>query len=69
METRIRIERFVTTVEYDYPTLHLTMHSYWCSVERDSLKLKEHDTERWLIKDEFNSYSLATSSFSIIIII
>ena len=26
LETRIVIERFVQTVEYDYPKFHLTMH-------------------------------------------
>lgn len=48
LETRIVIERFVTTVEYDYPTFHLTMHCYWCKVESGSLTLKEHEAARWL---------------------
>ena len=26
LDTRIQVERLVTTVEYDYPKLHLTMH-------------------------------------------
>ena len=26
LETRIQIERLVTTVDYDYPKFHLTMH-------------------------------------------
>ena len=48
LETRIEIERFVTTVEYDYPAFHLTMHCYWCHVESGSLKLIEHEAARWL---------------------
>ena len=55
LETRIAIERLVTTVEYDYPKFHLTMHCYICSIESGSLTLKEHEAARWLSKDELNS--------------
>ena len=48
LETRIEIEHFVTTVEYDYPAFHLTMHCYWCHVESGSLTLNEHEAARWL---------------------
>ena len=55
LETRIEVERFVTTVEYDYPVFHLTMHCYWCHVESGSLTLKEHEAARWLYKNELVS--------------
>jgi 8-oxo-dGTP diphosphatase len=48
LETQIIIERFVTTVEYDYPAFHLTMHCYWCHVESGMLTLKEHEAAKWL---------------------
>lgn len=48
LETRIVVERLVTTIEYDYPTFHLTMHCFWCHVESGSLTLKEHEAARWL---------------------
>ena len=32
LETRIVVERLVETVEWDYPTFHLTMHCYWFHV-------------------------------------
>lgn len=44
LETRIVIERFVRTIEWDYPQFHLTMHCYWCRVESGQLTLK--DTRR-----------------------
>ena len=50
LETRIVIERLVTSVEWDYPKFHLTMHCYWCHVESGSLTLKEHEAARWLAK-------------------
>ena len=55
LETRIVIERFVKTIEWDYPTFHLTMHCYWCHVESGELTLKEHEAARWLSKDELSS--------------
>ena len=55
LETRIVVERLVTTVEWDYPKFHLTMHCYWCHVESGSLTLKEHEAARWLAADELDS--------------
>lgn len=55
LETRIVIERLVTTVEWDYPKFHLTMHCYWCHVESGSLTLKEHEASRWLAADELEN--------------
>lgn len=55
LETHIAIERLATTVEYDYPKFHLTMHCFWCHVENGSLTLKEHEAARWLGKNELDS--------------
>ena len=55
LETRIMVERFVETVEWDYPQFHLTMHCYLCHVESGHLELKEHEAAKWLNKDELES--------------
>lgn len=55
LETRIVVERFVATVEWDYPQFHLTMHCYFCHVESGHLELKEHEAAKWLNKDELES--------------
>jgi 8-oxo-dGTP diphosphatase len=55
LETRIVVERFVATVEWDYPQFHLTMHCYLCHVESGHLELKEHEAAKWLNKDELVS--------------
>ncbi len=40
------------TVEYDYPSFHLTMHCYLCTLEANSgaseIELREHKSSRWL---------------------
>ena len=48
LETRIVVEQLVTTVEYDYPKFHLTMHCFLCHIESGSLILKEHEAAKWL---------------------
>ena len=55
LETRIVVERFVETVEWDYQQFHLTMHCYLCHVESGHLELKEHEAAKWLNKDELES--------------
>ena len=55
LETRIVVERFVMTVEWDYPQFHLTMHCYLCHVESGHLELKEHEAARWLDRDTLRS--------------
>jgi len=55
LETRISVERFVKTIEWDYPTFHLVMHCYWCHVESGGLTLKEHEAARWLKRTELES--------------
>ena len=55
LETRIVVERFVTTVEWDYPQFHLTMHCYLCSLVTEALHLNEHEAAKWLAKDELDS--------------
>lgn len=52
LEAHIVIERFVKTVEWDYPQFHLTMHCYWCHVKSGHLELKEHEAARWLKQEE-----------------
>ena len=55
LETRIVVERFVETVEWDYPQFHLTMHCHLCHVESGHLKLNEHEAAKWLNKEELES--------------
>lgn len=48
LNTTISIERFLTTVEYDYPEFHLSMECYWCSILEGKLDLIEHESAVWL---------------------
>ena len=66
LETRIVVERFVETVEWDYPKFHLTMHCYLCHVESGHLKLKEHEAAKWLNKDELKSVNWLPADWALV---
>ena len=66
LETRIVVERFFQTVEWDYPKFHLTMHCYLCHVESGNLTLKEHEAAKWLSPNELDSVQWLPADWEII---
>ena len=52
LDARIRVEDFLTTLEYDYPTFHLSMDCYFASLPEGTVTLKEHEAARWLSPQE-----------------
>lgn len=65
LDADIKIDEFALTVEYTYPTFHLTMHCYICSL-KDSITLLEHNDAKWLEKDEFNSVNWLPADIEVI---
>ena len=55
LEAVIEVEDFITTVEYDYPTFHLSMDCFWCKVVSGELVLKEAEAAKWLTKEDLYS--------------
>ena len=55
LSTEISVDKFLCTVEYDYPAYHLTMHCYLCSLLTEALHLNEHEAAKWLTMEELNT--------------
>lgn len=55
LETRVKVGDLIGTVEYDYPTFHLSMDCFWCEVIAGELKLLEAEDAKWLSKDMLDS--------------
>ena len=55
LDAGIVIDRFYTTIDYDYPDFHLTMHCYFCHLADGHYTLKEHTDARWLTADTINT--------------
>ena len=51
----ISIDKYLYTVEWDYPSFHLTMHCYMSSLIGEALHLNEHEAARWLNEEAIYS--------------
>lgn len=54
LDTEINVGELIDTIEYDYPSFHLSMDCFWAEVESGKLELKEAEAARWLDKDELD---------------
>ncbi len=55
MDTEIEVGELFDTVEYDYPSFHLSMDCFLCSVISGKLTLLEHEDAKWLSADMLDS--------------
>ena len=55
LDSEIQVGDLIDTIEYDYPSFHLSMDCFWCEVVSGELVLKEAEAARWLTKEEFDS--------------
>ncbi|RHS94657.1 (deoxy)nucleoside triphosphate pyrophosphohydrolase [Ruminococcus sp. AM42-11] len=51
LDVIVKVGDLITTIEYDYPTFHLSMDCFWCEIVSGDIKLKEHEAARWLTKE------------------
>lgn len=66
LETKIKVGDWVGTVEFDYPTFHLSMDCFWCEVIEGDLKLLEAEEAKWLTKDTLYEVQWLPADISII---
>lgn len=51
LDVMVSVGDLIDTVEYDYPTFHLSMDCFWCEITGGELKLLEAESARWLTKE------------------
>ena len=68
-ETEIIVGELIDTIEYDYPTFHLSMDCFCAEIVSGDLVLKEHEAAKWLTKDELDSVEWLPADMSLIEII
>ena len=52
---QVEVGELLYTIEWDYPTFHLSMGCYVCRLLGGELQLREHTDFRWLGAGELNS--------------
>ena len=55
LDTEIKVGELIDTIEYDYPTFHLSMDCFWAEVITGHLVLKEAEAAKWLTKEQMDS--------------
>ena len=55
LNAEISVGELVDVVEWDYPSFHLTMHCFLCTLISGTLCLNEHEAAAWLTADTLRS--------------
>ena len=55
LDVRIVVGDLIETIEYDYPTFHLSMDCFWCTIAEGEIILKEAQAAKWLNMNELFS--------------
>lgn len=66
LSTEIKVGKLIDTIEYDYPTFHLSMDCFWAEVITGRLELKEAEAAKWLTKDQLESVTWLPADITLI---
>lgn len=55
LDVDIQVDDWITRLEYDYPSFHLSMDCFFASIISGEMVLKEHMAAKWLGGDELDS--------------
>ena len=63
---KTKAEKFIKTIEYDYPEFHLTMHCFLTRILEGTPKLLEHENAKWVTKEEIDSVAWLPADLEVI---
>lgn len=66
LDTVIKVDSYLDTIEYDYPDFHLSMDCFVCSIVEGNLVLKEHEDSKWIKKEEIDTLNWLPADLVII---
>ena len=66
LTVKIKVGKLIDTIEYDYPTFHLSMDCFWAEIISGKIVLKEAESAKWLIRDELDSIQWLPADESLI---
>lgn len=55
LDAEISADQLIDIIEWDYPTFHLTMHCYICTLNSESIHLNEHEAAVWLSRENLSA--------------
>ena len=66
LETEITVGELIDTIEYDYPTFHLSMDCFLAEIVSGDLVLTQHAAAKWLTKEELDSVEWLPADITLI---
>ena len=73
LDAEIEVGELLRTIEYDYPSFHLTMHCFRCRLQLTEdgapdagYRLREHEAAKWLRPEELSSVKWLPADIEII---
>ena len=66
LDAEIKAGDVICTVEYDYPKFHLYMYCIRCELISAGIRLLEHESAKWLGRDELDSVKWLPSDTAVI---
>ena len=66
LDVEIEVGELIDTVEYDYPTFHLSMKCFWAKLIAGNLVLKEAEEAAWLTRDTIDSVKWLPADITLI---
>ncbi len=66
LDAEIKVEGFLTRVEYDYPTFHLSMDCFTCKLISEHLALLEHEAAKWLSIEDIDTVNWLPADVEIV---
>ena len=55
LDADIRIIKYLSAIEYSYPTFHLIMHNFVCELKSSYMSLLEHEAAKFVDVNELDS--------------
>ena len=66
LDVEIAVGELIDTIEYDYPTFHLSMDCFWCEIVSGEIVLKEAEAARWLTRETLYSVEWLPADITLI---
>lgn len=66
LDTEILVGELIDTIEFDYPTFHLSMDCFWSEIISGKLVLKEHEDARWLTREKLDDVQWLPADITLI---
>ena len=62
----IKVGDMIDTIEYAYPSFHLSMDCFFAEIVSGDLVLKEHEDAKWLTKEELDTVDWLPADITLI---